>query len=60
MKKVLFTSKVEEAMTFNSFGAATAFGNEQLGEGLFEISHKGGIRLILKHPANNGLLYVKE
>lgn len=60
MKKVLFTANVDEAKVFTSFGVANAFGSEHLGEGFYEISHRGGIRLTVKHPANNGTLYVKE
>lgn len=60
MKKVLFTSKVEEAMTFNSFGAATASGEENLGTGMFRVDGKGGIRIVVTHPSMSGTVYVKE
>lgn len=57
---VFFTANADSAKLFNSFGAANSFGVATLGEGFFEISHKGGIRIIVKHPDNKGLLYVKE
>lgn len=60
MRKVLFTTKVDEAKTFNSFGAATSFGLEELGEGMFEIAHAGAIRLKVKHPSMKDAMYVKE
>lgn len=60
MKKVLFTSKVEEAMTFNSFGAATASGEANLGTGMFRVDGKGGIHLVVTHPSMSGVVYVKD
>ena len=60
MKKVLFTSKIEDAMTFNSFSAATVAGEENLGEGMFKIEGKGGIRLVAVHPSIKTTTYVKE
>lgn len=60
MKKVIFTVKVEEAKTFNTFGAATIAGNEALGEGMFRVGSKGGIYLIVEHPAIKEVTYVKQ
>lgn len=55
-----FTASEKEAMLFKSFGDASRYGDFNLGEGLYEITHKGGIRIVVKHPANKGLLYVKQ
>ena len=60
MKKVLFTTKVDEAKTFHSFGAATAAGEENLGTGMFRVDGRGGIRLIVQSPAINETTYVKD
>lgn len=57
---VEFTANEKSAKVFNSFGTANAFGEEHLGVGFFEVSHKGGIRLKVTHPMNKGVLYVKE
>lgn len=60
MKKVLFTSKADEAQLFPSFGAATTAGNEALGDGMFKVDGKGGIRLIVQHPNIKETTYVKQ
>jgi hypothetical protein len=60
MDKVLFTSKIDEAKTFNSFGAATAEGEKTLGTGMFRVDGKGSIRLIAVHPAIKDTIYVKN
>lgn len=60
MKKVLFTTKIDEAKTFHSFGAATAAGEENLGTGMFRVDGKGGIHLIVQNPAINEVTYVKD
>jgi len=60
MKKVLFTTNVAEAKTFNSFGAATAAGEENLGAGMFRVEGKGGIYLVVTSPAISETTYVKD
>lgn len=60
MRKVLFTTKVDEAKTFNSFSAATVAGEEHLGKDMFKVDGKGGIRLVVQHPAIKETTYVQD
>ena len=60
MKKALLTTNIAEAMTFTSFGAANAAGDEYLGEGQFRCDGKGGIRVATANPAVKITHYIRE